>query len=442
MTARFASPDLPTTVDARLDSDQWYRRATEVMPGGVNSPVRAFRAVGGTPLFIESGLGARLRTVEGEELVDFIASWGALILGHAHPEVVAAIGEALGRGTSFGVPTTSEVELAELICSLVPSMDVVRMVNSGTEATASTLRLARAATGRPGVVKFEGCYHGHSDSFLVRAGSGLATFGEPSSPGVPPGTVSDTRVARYNDLDSVSAFMGDGQVAAVIVEPVAGNMGCIPPVTGFLQGLRSLCDADGALLIFDEVMTGFRVALGGAQDRYRVTPDLTALGKVVAGGTPAAAYGGRAELMRMISPDGPVYQAGTLAGNPIVTAAGIATLRYLAAHPDLYPRFDAAGEEMTTRLGAALSRTGMPGVVNHVGGMVGIFLGVDQALSWDDVAGLDHTLFNRFFHAALARGVLLPPSPYETWFLMEAHLDETLEMALDALAGAIEETAR
>jgi glutamate-1-semialdehyde 2,1-aminomutase len=439
--AHTPSPDFSTTVDVRPDSEEWYRRATEVMPGGVNSPVRAFRAVGGTPPFIESGLGARLRTVEGDELIDFIASWGALILGHAHPEVVESIGEAVRRGTSFGVPTTSEVELAELICSLVGSMDVVRMVNSGTEATASALRLARAATGRAGVVMFEGCYHGHSDAFLVRAGSGLATFGKPSSPGVTPGTVSDTRVGRYNDLDSVSALMEDGQVAAVIVEPVAGNMGCVPPGAGFLQGLRRLCDTNGALLIFDEVMTGFRVALGGAQDRYGVTPDLTALGKVVAGGTPAAAYGGRAELMRMISPDGPVYQAGTLAGNPIVTSAGIATLRYLVAHPDLYPRFDAAGEEMSNRLGAALRRTGMPGVVNHVGGMVGIFLGVDKASNWDDVANLDQTLFRRFFHAALARGVLLPPSPYETWFLMEAHLDETVDMALDSLAEAIEESA-
>ncbi len=440
--AKRATPSTRTNLVGRVDSASWYRRANEVMPGGVNSPVRAFRAVGGTPPFIDSGMGARLRTVEGEELVDFIASWGALILGHAHPEVLDAIGEAIRRGTSFGVPTISEVELAELICSLVPSVEVVRMVNSGTEATASTLRLARAATGRPVVVKFEGCYHGHSDAFLVRAGSGLATFGEPSSPGVPQGTVSDTRVARYNDLGSVSSLMEDGQVAAVIVEPVAGNMGCVPPVNGFLQGLRSVCDANGALLIFDEVMTGFRVALGGAQGRYGVTPDLTALGKVVAGGTPAAAYGGRADLMRMISPEGPVYQAGTLAGNPIVTAAGIATLRYLAAHPDLYPRFDAAGELMTIRLEGAIRRTGLPGLVHHVGGMVGMFLGIDQALNWDDVVGLDQGWFNRFFHAALARGVLLPPSPYETWFLMEAHLDGTLEMVLDSLAEAIEETAR
>lgn len=442
MTADLASSGHPTILDARYRSQQWYRRATEVMPGGVNSPVRAFLAVGGTPPFIESGRGAYLRTVEGDELIDFIASWGALILGHAHPEVVEGIREAVGRGTSFGVPTAAEVELAELICSLVSSVEVVRMVNSGTEATASALRLARAATGRPAVIKFEGCYHGHTDAFLVKAGSGLATFGEPSSPGVPTGTASDTRVARYNDLDSVSELLADGRVAAVIVEPVAGNMGCVPPAAGFLAGLRRLCDTYSALLIFDEVMTGFRVALGGAQQRYQVTPDLTALGKVMAGGTPAAAYGGRANLMRMIAPNGPVYQAGTLAGNPIVTAAGLATLRYLAGHADLYRRFDDAGERISFRLGAALQGAGLPGVVHHVGGMVGMFIGIEHAQNWDNVSGVDQGLFRRFFHAALKRGVLLPPSPFETWFLMEAHLDGTLEAALDALVDAIEETAR
>ncbi|MDQ3501179.1 MAG: glutamate-1-semialdehyde 2,1-aminomutase [Actinomycetota bacterium] len=441
MTTDLAPPgDL--TSEGPPGASEWYRRALEVMPGGVNSPVRAFRAVGGAPPFIASGHGAHLHTIDGNELVDLIASWGALILGHAHPEVVGPIREVVSRGTSFGVSTTAEVELAELICCLVPSVEMVRMVNSGTEATASILRLARAATGRPAVVKFEGCYHGHADAFLVKAGSGLATFGEPSSPGVPTGTTSDTRVARYNDLDSVSELLADGAVAAVIVEPVAGNMGCIPPLPGFLPGLRGLCDTHGSLLIFDEVMTGFRVALGGAQERYRVIPDLTALGKVMAGGTPAAAYGGRADLMRMMAPEGPVYQAGTLAGNPIVTAAGLATLRYLAAHSDLYQRFDDAGVKVSVRLGAAFERAGLPGVVNHVGGMVGIFLGIERAGSWDDVAGIDQALFKRFFQAALRRGVLLPPSPFETWFLMEAHLDGVLDSALDTLSEAIEEVAR
>lgn len=433
MTATISTQPATTT-------GAWHSRAIEVMPGGVNSPVRAFRAVGGVPPIVQSGRGARLRTLEGEELIDLIASWGALILGHAHPVVIGALHEIIGAGTSFGVSTTAEVELAELICDLVPSVDMVRLVNSGTEATSSTLRLARAATARPAVVKFEGCYHGHADAFLVKAGSGLATFGEPSSPGVPPGTSADTRVARYNDLASVSDLLADGQVAAVIVEPVAGNMGLVLPDSGFLAGLRKLCDTSGSLLIFDEVMTGFRVALGGAQQRYGVNPDLTALGKVVAGGTPAAAYGGRADLMKLMAPEGPVYQAGTLAGNPIVTTAGLATLRYLASHSDLYRSFDEAGERACSRLQAALSSVGLTGVVNQVGGMLGMFIGIERATNWSDVAKLDQALFRRFFHAALRRGVLIPPSPFEAWFLMEAHLDGTLDLAVDALAAALEES--
>ena len=422
------------------DGGRWHSRALEVMPGGVNSPVRAFGAVGGIPPFAKSGRGARLRTVDGDELIDLIASWGALILGHAHPQVTGALVEIIGSGTTFGVSTTAEVELAEQICGLVPSVEMVRLVNSGTEATASTLRLARAATGRPAVIKFEGCYHGHADAFLVKAGSGLATFGEPSSPGVPPGTSADTRVARYNDLESVSELLSDGRVAAVIVEPVAGNMGLVLPAPGFLEGLRRLCDAHGSLLIFDEVMTGFRVALGGAQELYGVSPDLTALGKVVAGGTPAAAYGGRADLMRLMAPQGPVYQAGTLAGNPIVTAAGLATLRYLTSHSDLYQRFEEAAERASARLRETLTKVGLPGVVNHVGGMLGLFIGIEHARNWSEVASLDQELFKRFFHAALRRGVLIPPSPFETWFLMEAHLDGTLDLAVDALSEAIEES--
>jgi glutamate-1-semialdehyde 2,1-aminomutase len=429
------------TAETRVLADYWNQRAAAVMPGGVNSPVRAFRAVGGAPPFAESGSGAYLRTIDGDNLIDFIASWGALILGHAHPEVVAAVRHAATKGTSFGVSTTAEVELAELICDLVPSVEVVRLVNSGTEATASAIRLARAATGRSAVIKFEGGYHGHADPFLVSAGSGLATFGEPSSPGVPFGTTSDTRVARYNDLVSAAGLIGDGEVAAVIVEPVAGNMGCIPPQPGFLEGLRLLCDTHGALLIFDEVMTGFRVALGGAQSRYGVAPDLTTLGKVMAGGTPGAAYGGSAELMRTVSPEGPVYQAGTLAGNPLVTAAGLATLRYLAANADLYPRFDTAGELMGLRLEGAMRGSGVPGVTHHVGGMFGIFLGVERAENWDDVASLDSIAFGRFFHAALRRGVLLPPSPYESWFLTESHLGPPLDEAIGMLADAIGEAA-
>ena len=427
----------PSSLHGTL-SATWLQRAEEVMPGGVNSPVRAFRPVGGIAPFVASGNGARLTTVDGDELIDMVASWGALIFGHAHPEVSAAIHDAVVGGSSFGMPTTAEVELAELICRLVPSIEMVRMVNSGTEATASLLRLARAATGRDAVIKFEGCYHGHSDSFLVSAGSGLATYGQPSSPGVPTATAAGTRVARFNDLESVAGVLSD-DVAAVIVEPVAGNMGCIPPEAGFLEGLRTLCDDSGALLVFDEVMTGFRVALGGAQTRFGVTPDLTALGKVVAGGTPAAAFGGREDLMRMIAPDGPVYQAGTLAGNPVVTAAGLTTLRLLAEDPTIYDSFDDAGATISRRLSSAFDSVSMSGVVHHVGGMVGVFLGIDEARRWDDVAGLDLDLFARFFHAALRRGVLLPPSPYETWFLMQSHLDGPLDDVLSALEEAIVE---
>ena len=286
--------------DRRPESEIWFDRAVEVMPGGVNSPVRAFKSVGGTPAFAASASGPQLTTVDGDVLVDFIASWGALILGHAEPAIVAAVEEAARKGTSFGLPTSQEVELAELVTKMIPSIEILRMVNSGTEATASAIRVARAATGRPGIVKFEGCYHGHADPFLVKAGSGAATLGVPDSPGVPASTVADTYLARFNDLDSVERALAGGSAAAVIVEPVAGNMGVVPPVPGFLQDLRDLCDLHGALLIFDEVMTGFRVARGGAQERYGVTPDLTCLGKVVAGGTPAAVYGGRADLMRRV----------------------------------------------------------------------------------------------------------------------------------------------
>jgi glutamate-1-semialdehyde 2,1-aminomutase len=414
-----------------------WDRARAVMPGGVNSPVRAFSAVGGAPPFVHHGEGAFLFTDDGSRLIDFIASWGALILGHATPTVVDAVQKAAASGTSFGVPTRAEVELAELIVEMVPSIEVVRMVNSGTEATASAVRLARGATGRPTIVKFQGGYHGHADPFLVDAGSGAATFGTPSSPGVPAGTAADTRVARYNDLSSVEAVM-DETVAAVIVEPVAGNMGCIPPASGFLEGLRDLCDRHGAVLIFDEVMSGFRVGPASAQGRYGVYPDLTTLGKIVAGGAPAAGYGGREDLMRMVSPDGPVYQAGTLAGNPLATAAGLATLRYLREHPGLYDRLEEAGVRLASSIGVAADRVGMPVTVHHVGGMVGVFLGLDHADTWDDVAHIDTDLFGRFFRGALRRGVLVPPSAFESWFLMEAHLNLIGEAA-ELLQASIEE---
>jgi glutamate-1-semialdehyde 2,1-aminomutase len=414
----------------------WYERATAVMPGGVNSPVRAFKSVGRTPPFVASASGAHMETVDGTTFVDFISSWGALILGHARPEIIDELVAAARRGTSFGVPTSGEVELAELIVSLVPSVDIVRMVNSGTEATASAIRIARAATGRPGIIKFEGCYHGHADPFLVKAGSGMATFGEPDSPGVPAATVADTRVARFNDLGSVEKSFAAGDVAGVIVEPVAGNMGVVPPEPGFLEGLRDLCDRHGAILIFDEVMTGFRVALGGAQERYGVIPDLTTLGKIVAGGAPAAAYGGREDLMRMVAPDGAVYQAGTLAGNPIAVAAGIACLRYLVEHPELYATLEDMGARLETRLTAALEAAGGGGCVQRVGSMLTVFLGPDAVRSWEDAAKLDRERFNRYYAAAFDGGIVLPPSPFEAMFLMEDH-GPVIDEAAETLAAAI-----
>lgn len=421
-------------------SADWNQRAIRVMPGGVNSPARAFGGVGGEPPFAASARGPRLTTTDGDEFIDFISSWGALILGHTEPAVVEAVTEAARRGTSFGVTTTGEVELAELVTSMVPSIEMMRLVNSGTEATASAVRLARAATRRPGVVKFEGCYHGHADPFLVKAGSGAATLGEPDSPGVPSSTVADTHVARFNDLESVERILDAESIAAVIAEPVAGNMGVVPPDPGFLEGLRRLCDTHGALLIFDEVMTGFRVAAGGAQQRYDVAADLTCLGKIVSGGTPSAAYGGREDLMRRVSPDGPVYQAGTLAGNPLAVAAGFATLRYLSENPEIYDELEALGARIETELSGALTEHGVPGCVNRVGAMMTVFFGPDEVRSWDDASRVDRDRFSRFFGAARDNGVLIPPSPFEALFLMRAHHDVALE-ATAALTAAVVETA-
>jgi glutamate-1-semialdehyde 2,1-aminomutase len=418
-------------------SEALFGRATAVMPGGVNSPVRAFKAVGGTPRFIASANGPYVETVDGHRLIDFVSSWGAIILGHARDEIVEPVVAAARRGTSYGIPTAAEVELAELIVDLVPAVDIVRLVNSGTEATASAIRVARAATGRSGIIKFEGCYHGHADPFLVKAGSGAATLGEPDSSGVPAQTVKDTRLARFNDLSSVEDAFAAGDIAAIIVEPVAGNMGVVPPGAGFLEGLRTLCDRHGSLLIFDEVMTGFRVARGGAQERYGITPDLTCLGKVVAGGTPAAAYGGRADLMRTVAPDGPVYQAGTLAGNPLVTAAGLACLRYIRDHDGLYDQLETIGSTIEAALVAAIDHTGIQACVQRVGAMVTLFFGVDAVRSWDDAERLDRDTFGRFFRSALARGVLLPPSAFEAWFLMEDHRS-VVEDVVDALTAALE----
>ncbi len=421
-------------------SEEWFRRATEVMPGGVNSPVRAFDAVGGAPPFITSAQGAILTTVDGVELIDFISSWGAIILGHAHPRIVAAITKAAAGGTSFGVPAPGEVEVAETIRRLVPSMEVMRMVNSGTEACQSAIRVARGATGKNGIVKFEGCYHGHADSFLVEAGSGLATFGEPNSPGVTEATVADTRVARFNDLESVERAFDSRDIAAVIVEPVTGNMGVAIPEPGFLEGLRRLCDEHDAVLVFDEVMTAFRVARGCAQERFDVRPDLTCLGKVVAGGTPAAVYGGREDLMRQVSPDGPVYQAGTLSGNPLAVAGASACLSYVEEHPEMYDTLEEMGARLEAALSSQMSDLGIDGCVQRVGAMLTVFFGPSAVRSWDDARTIDTDRFARFFNAALDRGVLLPPSGFEAMFLNLAHA-EVMDTAISRLRDALEEVA-
>ncbi len=415
-------------------SSRLYESACRVIPGGVNSPVRAFGGVGGTPRFIAEAHGARVIDADGVEYVDYVGSWGVMLLGHDHPVVREAIADALRHGTSFGAPTAAEVALAERIVSLVPSIDQVRLVNSGTEATMSAIRLARGVTGAPGVVKFRGGYHGHGDAFLVEAGSGAATLGVPSSPGVTPGAAADTLIAEFNDLESVTACFdaaGHG-VACVIVEPVAGNMGCVPPRSGFLEGLRSICDDRGALLVFDEVMTGFRVALGGAQERYGVTPDLTTLGKIVGGGLPVGAYGGRSDLMRHVSPDGPVYQAGTLSGNPLATAAGLATLGILEADEELYARVERLAERLGSGLESAAGSTGVDACWNGVGSMGSLFLTGGPVVDWATAVACDRDRFARFFHGMLNRGVYLAPSPFEAWFVSAAHTEDDIDLTIEA----------
>jgi glutamate-1-semialdehyde 2,1-aminomutase len=413
------------------------------MPGGVNSPVRAFRSVGGTPRFIHAARGCWLLDVDGREYIDYIGSWGAMIAGHGAPEVVAAVSDALKRGTSFGTPAPLEIALAEEIVGRVATVQKVRMVNSGTEAVMSAIRLARAATGREKIVKFAGCYHGHADALLVKAGSGVATLGLPDSPGVPRGTVESSLVAAYNDLDSVGALFErhGAEIAAVIVEPVAGNMGVVPPQPGFLEGLRDLTGRAGALLIFDEVMTGFRVARGGAQALYRIRPDLSVFGKIIGGGLPVGAYGGPAELMDLIAPAGPVYQAGTLSGNPLAMAAGLATLRLLT--PAAYGILEERAARLEAGLRDALTGAGVPGVVQRVGSMLTVFFEVQRVMSFAEAASADHARFARFFHGMLERGCHLPPSGYEAWFVSLAHdaaaIDATIEAARDSLcelAGA------
>jgi len=417
-----------------------FERAREVLPGGVNSPVRAWGSVGGTPRFIGRARGARIVDEDGNEYLDYVGSWGPMLLGHSHPAVVEALGRQLERGTSFGAPTRLEVEVAETLVRLVPSLEMVRMVNSGTEATMAAVRLARAATGRSGLVKFAGCYHGHADAFLIRAGSGAATFGTPDSPGVTPATARDTRAARYNDAEDVARLFREhpGEIAAVIVEPVVGNMGVVPPRPGFLEALRSLCTEHGALLIFDEVMTGFRVARGGAQERYGITPDLTTLGKIIGGGLPVGAYGGRADLMRQVSPEGPVYQAGTLSGNPLAMAAGQATLAAIEADPGLYDRLESLGAELQAGLEKILSRRRAKARVQRVGSMWTLFFTEREVVDWESAASGDRERYGRFFHAMLERGIALAPSPFEAAFLSAAHTREDVATTVAAADAALE----
>ncbi|MEN8259575.1 MAG: glutamate-1-semialdehyde 2,1-aminomutase [Pseudomonadota bacterium] len=423
-------------------STSLFSEAKRYIPGGVNSPVRAFNGVGGIPVFIDRAKGPYVFDVDGNRYIDYVGSWGPMILGHAHPEVVKAVKKACKRGLSFGAPTAIENEMARTLCELVPSMDIVRMVNSGTEATMSAIRLARGFTGRDKIIKFEGCYHGHSDSLLVKAGSGALTMGVPSSPGVPAGVAEHTLTLPFNDAESVrDTFAAIGKdIACVIVEPVAGNMSCVPPVPGFLETLRELCDLAGSVLIFDEVMTGFRVALGGAQAHYGVMPDLTTLGKVIGGGMPVGAFGGRRDIMERVAPVGPVYQAGTLSGNPVAMAAGLKTLKLISA-PGFFEELNEKTRRLAQGIQARARAAGVSLTVNHVGGMFGLFFTSEAKVStFEQVMRCDRSLFKCFFHGMLTQGVYLAPSAFEAGFVSSAHANNHLDLtvaAADAVFGML-----
>ncbi|MEW6269080.1 MAG: glutamate-1-semialdehyde 2,1-aminomutase [Thermodesulfobacteriota bacterium] len=420
----------------QVSTSELAARASHVIPGGVNSPVRAWKAVGGNPCFVDRGEGAYLQDCEGRRYVDLVCAWGPLIAGHAHRDVVRAVCEAAQRGTGFGAPTPIEVELAERIVTAFPSIEKVRLVTSGTEATMTAIRIARAATGRERIIKFAGCYHGHSDHLLVRAGSGAATFGVPDSAGVPAAMSSATSVAEYNDLDGVRALLAaDPPVAAVIVEPIAANMGVVPPAPGYLEGLRAAVHDAGAMLIFDEVITGFRVARGGAQELYGVAADITCLGKVIGGGLPVGAVGGRAELMDLLAPLGPVYQAGTLAGNPVACSAGRATLDLLT--PQAYDRLEDAGAALERGLVDAIAQSGAAASVQRVGSLLTLFFAPGPIHSFADARAADTEHFARFFRAMIARGVYLPPSQFEAWFLSLAHGPQEIERIVGAARNAL-----
>ena len=415
-------------------SSALFAAAKKVIPGGVNSPVRAFKSVGGTPIFVEKAQGAYLFDADHQRYIDYIASWGPMILGHAHAPVIEAIQAQAEKGTSYGIPTALETEIAALVVQAVPNIDRVRFVNSGTEACMSAVRLARGYTGREKIIKFAGCYHGHSDAFLIQAGSGAVTFGAPNSPGVTQGTAKDTLLARYNDLASVEELFHQhaDAIAAIIIEPVAGNMGCIPPAEGFLEGLRALCDQHGALLIFDEVMTGFRLALGGAQERLGIAADIVTFGKVIGGGLPVGAFAARAEIMKELAPEGPVYQAGTLSGNPLAMVAGLTTLKALQDDPEIYVRLDEKTAHLHHGMQDLLESKGLPFQINRLGSMLSLHFTDQPVTDFDSAAAGNNPHFNRYFHAMLDRGVYLPPSAFESYFLNDALSYNDLAFTLEA----------
>ncbi len=422
-------------------SKELFSRAQQTIPGGVNSPVRAFKSVGGTPLFMKSAKGAYMYDADGNRYIDYINSWGPMILGHAHEAVVAAIQERAALSTSFGAPTELEVEMAELIVSMAPNVDLIRMVSSGTEACMSALRLARGYTGRNKFIKFEGCYHGHADAFLVKAGSGLATLNIQTVPGVTAGASVDTLTAPYNSPEAVEDLIKQykGEIAAIIIEPVAGNMGCIPPEPGFLEFLRNICDKEGIVLIFDEVMTGFRLAAGGAQERLGVRADLVTYGKVIGGGLPVGAFGGRKDIMECIAPLGNVYQAGTLSGNPIAMIAGYTTLKTLKDNPDIYTALDEKTARIEQGVRSVMDKTDIPYVVNRLGSMISVHFSNTRVRNFADAAAADNARFNKLFHKMLDRGVYLAPSAFETWFVSSAISDEDVNATIAALQEGISE---
>jgi len=411
-----------------------FQTAKQLIPGGVNSPVRAFKSVQADPVFVQSAKGCKIRDIDGNEYIDFVASWGPLILGHARPEIVEAVQKAAEKGTSYGAPTLIENEMAELITTMVPSIEKVRMVNSGTEATMSALRLARGYTGRDLVVKFAGCYHGHADSFLIKAGSGAITLGLPDSPGVTKASAQDTLIAEYNNLNSVEQLFTERghEIAAVILEVVPGNMGVILPVPGFIEGLRKLTRSYGSLLIFDEVITGFRLSAGGAQQRLGIEPDLTTLGKIIGGGLPVGAYGGRAEIMNLLAPEGPVYQAGTLSGNPLAMAAGTVMLRILKNNPAIYASLESKAARLETGMRENLLKSGIPGVINRIGSMMTLFFTEEQKVDHFDRAMKSDTIrYGDYFRKSLDRGIYLAPSQFECLFVSDAHTDEDIERFIE-----------